>query len=62
MKERDLSSSPAVCALRTIANYIIKKIRKFSYLKKKDISVLLQILRTSGIDTIFPISILNIYR
>lgn len=59
MKERDLSSSPAVCALRTIANYIIKKIRKFSYLKKKDISVLLQILRTSGI---FPISILNIYR
>lgn len=59
MKERDLSSSPAVCALRTIANYIIKKIRKFPYLKKKDISVLLQILRTSGI---FPISILNIYR
>lgn len=59
MKERDLSSSPAVCALRTIANYIIKKIRKFSYLKKKDISVLLQILKTSGI---FPISILNIYR
>lgn len=59
MKERDLSSSPAVCALRTIANYIIKKIRKFPYLKKKDINVLLQILRTSGI---FPISILNIYR
>lgn len=59
MKERDLSSSPAVCALRTIANYIIKKIRKFPYLKKKDISVLLQILKTSGI---FPISILNIYR